>query len=226
MGRPARFAPLLAAVALIATSIARADRFTAPADVGAEADGSFSYECVFVKEDEPAYLEWMGWGGMENVTGGAMGDCFCICLLQPGDRRVLTIQGQLTNPQLPGRVSQHVSLCSAGGYQLTTDIHPFPAASVPGPGAPDARFWNEPNPFSTRTVFHYHMAEAGPVSLSIYDLSGRLVARVVNDVRPAGPHEVTWDPRTVPEGRLGGGVLFARLVAGGVVRMRTLILAR
>ena len=97
-----------------------------------------------------------------------------------------------------------------------TDVRP--AAAV------DFRFRSQPNPFATRTTFRYRLQESGPVSLAIYDLTGRRVAQVVDAVLPAGPHEAAWDLCAHPEARQG--VLFARLVMPGETRTLPLIIAR
>jgi hypothetical protein len=68
----------------------------------------------------------------------------------------------------------------------------------------------EPNPFVTRAVLRYRLPEAGPVRLTVYDVSGRQVARVVDAVRDAGPGEAVLDGAA-----LRSGVYRCRLEAGG-----------
>lgn len=69
-----------------------------------------------------------------------------------------------------------------------------------------------PNPFNPRTEIRFNVAEAGPVSLVVHALDGKVVAKLVDGTRAAGRHSVSWD------GRDGAG----RLVASGayVVRMQ------
>ena len=50
-----------------------------------------------------------------------------------------------------------------------------------------------PNPFNPTTTIGFALPQASPVKLAIYDLRGRLVARLVNGMREAGTHEVVWD---------------------------------
>jgi len=206
---------------------ARADTLEAPAEVMAQADGSFHYTATFHKGPGSGQFAGNSWIGLENVPGGLYGDCFCFpsCpVFSPGSTFSFGVEGALTDPTKPGSVGQSVSLCDAGGASSTTTIVPFDPTGI-GPHAPaiEAALWNTPNPFAARTTFHYRQPESGPVSLGIYDLAGRLVARVVDEVQPAGTHEVRWDARdAVASAR--GGVLFARLALPGRVRTRTLIL--
>jgi len=57
-----------------------------------------------------------------------------------------------------------------------------------------------PNPFNPTTVFSYQLQDASLVNLSIYDISGRLVAELANGWRDMGVHEMIWDASGVASG--------------------------
>jgi len=57
-----------------------------------------------------------------------------------------------------------------------------------------------PNPFNPRTAISYQLSASGFVSLSVYDVSGREVAELVNGWREAGVHEVTFDGTELSSG--------------------------
>jgi len=59
------------------------------------------------------------------------------------------------------------------------------------------------------------------VSLKIYDLLGREIATLVNEEKPAGAYELTWNA----EG-LSSGVYFYQLKAGNFVESKKMILLR
>ncbi len=83
-----------------------------------------------------------------------------------------------------------------------------------------------PNPFARTTAIHYELAHAGPVALSVHDVSGRLVRRLESSPRPAGRHVARWDG-TDGRGRIvPAGVYFIRLSAGGEVSTGRLTLVR
>jgi len=50
-----------------------------------------------------------------------------------------------------------------------------------------------PNPFNPTTTIAFEMASTGRVNLDIYSLDGRLVTRLVDEVRAAGRHQVIWN---------------------------------
>ncbi|MEW6512150.1 MAG: Ig-like domain-containing protein [Bacteroidota bacterium] len=72
-----------------------------------------------------------------------------------------------------------------------------PAQSVPLVYALHA---NYPNPFNPSTSIRYSLAQAGNVSLIVYDLLGREVSTLVQGHQPAGEFKVTWDARGVSSG--------------------------
>lgn len=222
-----RRAPMLAlaVAALLAPSASRADTFQAPPEVMAAADGSFSYEVVFKKGPGTAHFGGIDWLGTTNCDGALFGDGFCLNPVEPGATISFTVSSRLKNPSFDGSVYESVSLCDAPGASATTTILKFDPLGVGNPQASgDGRLRNEPNPFRTRTTFFFDLPEAGPVSLGIYDVAGRLVSHVVDDVLVAGPHTATWD-RTVPgNGRGASSVLFARLSFGGRIQMRRMVL--
>ena len=222
-----RRAPVLALAvgSLMATSAVLADTFQTPAEVMAAADGSFSYEVAYLKGEGSAHFGGYGWFGDTNVLGGGIGDAFCVTTVDPGWTLRFTVSGKLKNPNLGGTVYQDVSLCGAPGGSSSTSVRPFDPLGVGGPAAGrDARLWNDPNPFTSRTTFHFALPAAGPVTLGIYDVAGRLVVRVVDGELPAGPHEVAWDRSALRDAHTANGVLFARLSFGGRVQMRRMVL--
>jgi tetratricopeptide (TPR) repeat protein len=50
-----------------------------------------------------------------------------------------------------------------------------------------------PNPFNPTTIIHYAIPEAQKVKITIYDITGKEVKALVNDVKPAGYYTVEWN---------------------------------
>jgi hypothetical protein len=86
---------------------------------------------------------------------------------------------------------------------------------------------NVPNPFNPTTTIAYGLPKAGPISLRIYDLSGRLVRDLVaGEMRTAGRHEETWDGRDASGRRAASGTYFCRIEAGGEQRSMRMMLVK
>lgn len=80
---------------------------------------------------------------------------------------------------------------------------------------------NYPNPFNPTTVIGYSLPVSNHVNLTVYDMLGREVTRLVNGVQPAGEHQVTFDAY-----RLATGVYFYRIQAGQFSDTRKLLLIK
>ena len=80
---------------------------------------------------------------------------------------------------------------------------------------------NYPNPFNPSTTIRYSIAQQAPVSLEIFDLSGNLVATLVNGEQQAGIHQVTFDAS-----RLSSGLYLYHLTAGSFSVSQKLLLLK
>jgi photosystem II stability/assembly factor-like uncharacterized protein len=89
---------------------------------------------------------------------------------------------------------------------------------VPDAGASRLKFaMAGAQPFGNRTSLRFELARAERISIEIFDVQGRRVGDRFEGQFSKGPHEMPVDAN-----RLGSGVYFARLTAGGehrVVRM-------
>lgn len=89
-------------------------------------------------------------------------------------------------------------------------------------------FQNYPNPFNPLTVIRYQLPADNHVTLRIYDVLGRAVATLVNEIQDAGFKSVEWDG-----GKFPSGVYYCRLAVaprdGGAVlytKTRTMMLVK
>lgn len=70
---------------------------------------------------------------------------------------------------------------------------------------------NYPNPFNPTTVIRYTVDRHCLVTLRVYDVSGGLVATLLDKAVPAGPGEIRWDGRDDRGRRVSSGVYFYRV---------------
>src|SRR5690625_1348617 len=68
---------------------------------------------------------------------------------------------------------------------------------------------NYPNPFNPSTIIRYQLPENGPVTLQVFDLLGRQVAELVNEVQSAGMHSIHFNAE-----HLSSGLYIYRLQTG------------
>ena len=107
----------------------------------------------------------------------------------------------------------------AGALEVTTSVEETPQVSSLSLAA-------SRNPFSAGTRIAYGVPEAARAVVAVYDVAGRLVARLVDrDVSP-GRYEVIWDGTGDDGSRAAAGVYFCSLEAGGGVISQKLLIVR
>jgi hypothetical protein len=73
---------------------------------------------------------------------------------------------------------------------------------------------NYPNPFNPSTKFRYNLPVRAQLTLSIFNLAGQEVAKLVDGVQDAGVHEIFWNADAAHP--MASGVYFYRIDAAGV----------
>jgi len=80
---------------------------------------------------------------------------------------------------------------------------------------------NYPNPFNPSTSIEYALPQGEFVSLKIFDVLGREVATLVNEVQSLGFHSVNFDA-----GKFSSGVYFYKIQAGKFVSTKKMLLMK
>ncbi len=80
---------------------------------------------------------------------------------------------------------------------------------------------NYPNPFNPSTTFRFALPEQTHVELAVYNLTGQLVTRLVNEVSPAGNREVRWDASG-----FASGMYFVRLTTAAFTQIQKVMLLK
>lgn len=84
-----------------------------------------------------------------------------------------------------------------------------------------------PNPFSEATVIQLDIASAARgVSLTVYDISGRVVKRFDSEIARPGRYEIAWNGTNDQGQRVASGVYFCALEAEGRRETRRLVYLR
>jgi len=59
---------------------------------------------------------------------------------------------------------------------------------------------NYPNPFNSSTLINYQLLENDYVEVTVYDLNGREIEKLVNERQNAGDYNISWGPLGLPSG--------------------------
>ena len=82
-------------------------------------------------------------------------------------------------------------------------------------------YQNYPNPFNPSTTINYTIPERSNVNLKVYDLTGREIATLVQEVQEAGGHSVNFNAE-----KLSSGVYFYKITAGQYSSVKKMILIK
>ena len=83
-----------------------------------------------------------------------------------------------------------------------------------------------PNPFNPVTTIGFELDMTGPVSLRIYDATGRLVKTLANGIFETGLHEKVWNGTGDYGQRVSSGLYFARFESGQFRQTQKIVLLR
>ncbi len=83
-----------------------------------------------------------------------------------------------------------------------------------------------PNPFNPRTTIRFEVSEQAHIQLGIFDVAGRRVKVLVDEILPPGHHEKLWDGRDSRGSGVASGVYFLRMESPGGVDFQKVVLTR
>ncbi len=85
---------------------------------------------------------------------------------------------------------------------------------------------NYPNPFNPRTVIQYEIPIQGHVTITIFDLLGRKVVKLVDAVQGPGYKAITWDGKNESGLPIGAGLYFYQLQTPTYIHTKKMVLVR
>jgi hypothetical protein len=111
----------------------------------------------------------------------------------------------------------NTSATEGGIFRFTGDLSAPSSTGENGPGT--TSFSVFPNPFSTTTTIEFTLPKIGYVTLSVYDLSGRLMERIVSGKFASCEHHYKWEAPS-----LSPGVYFMRMEQETMIQVQKVII--
>jgi hypothetical protein len=119
-----------------------------------------------------------------------------------------------------GLLRRVIRLCGIPEYNTDT-------GGLETPGTRTMLRSSYPNPFNPTTTIEYSLARKGRVTITVYDIAGRLVKRLLTgELVEAGDHQVHWDGTNENGVRVASGVYFCSMKTVDEVAGIKLILLR
>jgi hypothetical protein len=187
-------------------------------------------------------------GHLYNLTGAGgggtayLGVTMYVCPFEPSIVEFLPIRPTYTGPvpdppraipiNIPdiGAAFVHVVIVNMAGHAsaLSAVVTRPGTATAPAASFAEALFLADPNPnpFVRRTTIGYGLPAPGPVHLAVFDVAGRRVRDLVEQVQSAGRQAITWDGLDGRGRPVAGGVYYVRLDAAGRELTRRVVLVR
>jgi hypothetical protein len=85
---------------------------------------------------------------------------------------------------------------------------------------------NQPNPFNPDTHIRYSVRDGGRVRLRIYDVAGRLVKVLLDEMKRPGQYQVHWDGTNDHGQPVATGMYFCRMEAGEFRATRKMVMLK
>ena len=110
------------------------------------------------------------------------------------------------------------------GTEQYAKIHSENISLLPGEYA---LYQNYPNPFNPATTITYQLKEKGAVTLEVFDILGRRVTSIVNNVvQSSGMHTVAWNGLNSQGEKAASGIYIYRLQSKSFISSRKMILLK
>ena len=85
---------------------------------------------------------------------------------------------------------------------------------------------NYPNPFNPSTNINFDIGNTSKVSLIIFDILGRKVKTLVNEIKQKGSYHIQWNGKNESGTILPSGIYIMQLNAGGVQISKSMLLLK
>lgn len=114
------------------------------------------------------------------------------------------------------------------GQPAVVPVQVTVTAAAPGgnPAPVNSLSGGYPNPFNPSAVITFSLERQGRMRLEILDLRGHRVRTLLDEVRPAGRGQTSWDGRDDRGRVLAAGLYLVRMAAGGFTATGKLVLAK
>ena len=110
-------------------------------------------------------------------------------------------------------VGDHIEIWGDGSGLSTTDLNNIPALFKLNQ--------NYPNPFNPLTTIEYEMPQNGNVNISIYDIKGELVEKLIDGYNTTGKYSIQWNPKNITSGQY-----FYQISVDGIIQTKKMVLLK
>ena len=156
---------------------------------------------------------------MYNVSGKT---------IDPGNGPVLTIPFTLSH-EARGECElkfQQVILADEEAQAIPSEVKSVPVAIHNTLPTTYALSQNYPNPFNPETVIDFQLPQESHVNLTIFNMLGQEIRRLMDEKKSGGYYKVVWDGKSEVGESVASGVYFYSLKAGHFSSIKKMMLLK
>jgi flagellar hook assembly protein FlgD len=83
-----------------------------------------------------------------------------------------------------------------------------------------------PNPFEDELNFEFTLYESQNVTIDLFDVTGKLVAKILNNTLERGKHKITWQTNEAKNGQLNSGIYVSIIKTADATHTKKVILSK
>ena len=87
-------------------------------------------------------------------------------------------------------------------------------------------YQNYPNPFNPTTTIDYRLASNSKVTITVYNILGNEIKKLVDEFKAAGSYQTIWDGKNNNGRSVSSGVYFYQMIAENYTLVKKLILQK
>jgi len=136
--------------------------------------------------------------------------------------KVKKVLGEVINVKKPKDISEHINTVNSNIQKVFGSVKNNHSKEIIKMIPTEYSLTqNYPNPFNPVTHLEFGISKLGFVSLKVYDVLGREIKTLVNEIKPAGRFKIEFDGSN-----FASGVYFYRLEAGDFVQTKRMVLIK
>ena len=86
--------------------------------------------------------------------------------------------------------------------------------------------YNYPNPFNPSTIINYSLSNESAVTITVYDMLGKEINRLISQKQPSGKHSIRWNGVDNDGNTATAGIYFYQLKAGDYIHTKKMLLMK
>lgn len=178
------------------------------------------------------YISYWGDNSVYRFNSDFSGDPVEVSSSQAGPAdisfRTLTATGKVSNateiqantgilviPNFNGNTVNFLNLTNLSNYETEVFIPQYFSLKQ-----------NFPNPFNPNTTIFYDISKETNVKISVFDLLGREIITLVDQIEPLGSRSINWDGRDFAGNLVNAGVYIYQIEAEGFIQTKKMVLLK